>query len=246
MQHVIFFSGLRGAVAFSCAEIFPNLYDSKEVVVTCTTGVILVTMKQQGIFIIPVIQLAKIKTGVVSSARDLQEEVSSNRRSGEDFGPLHIEETYIYPIVIRGRGLTSPRDTGACLSPDSEALSPGGYSSGGGSISNILWTVEIVYYKFEMTFVSGSMLGSSDSDEEEDPGKHSRKCKWFSSLSSIVHLICNIIVQLATAAGTRNQTIVFEPDLRKFCMTPTRLTPGNHLVYHLERRWRILPRRLFQ
>jgi Sodium/hydrogen exchanger family len=50
-KHMVFFAGLRGAVAFACANIFPktdNADDHRQVVVATTTAIILITIFIQG------------------------------------------------------------------------------------------------------------------------------------------------------------------------------------------------------
>lgn len=43
-MHMIFFAGLRGAVAFACANIFPDTNGNRKLIVGTTTGIILITI----------------------------------------------------------------------------------------------------------------------------------------------------------------------------------------------------------
>ena len=67
MKLVIFYSGLRGAVAYSCSFIFPDVYGHKDVIMVTTTAIIVVTILLQGSFIIPVVNLAGVRTNKGSS-----------------------------------------------------------------------------------------------------------------------------------------------------------------------------------
>jgi hypothetical protein len=100
MKLVIWFSSLRGAVAFSCANIFPDTNGNREVIIATTTAVIVITTFVQGMFTIPVITAAKVKVGVTYS--DDTDPIRG------PLSPVHIEERFIYPLVIRGRELLSP------------------------------------------------------------------------------------------------------------------------------------------
>ena len=61
MKHVVFYSGLRGAVAYSCSFIFPDHYGNKDVVMATTTAIIMLTILLQGSFIMPVVNLANVR-----------------------------------------------------------------------------------------------------------------------------------------------------------------------------------------
>ena len=125
MKFVIFFSGLRGAVAFSCSNIFPNTSGHREVIICTTTSIILITTFIQGMLIIPAINIAKVNIGV-SDINDSSEKVIKS--------PPHIEKRFIYPMVIKNRSpLPALYFHDACASPDSIYRGASdGESSGGG------------------------------------------------------------------------------------------------------------------
>lgn len=115
MQFVIFFSGLRGAVAFSCSNIFPDMYGHRDVIICTTTSIILITTFLQGLLIVPVISIAQVAIGSSSSNN-----CTSRMKTTS---PLHVEERYIYPLVIKNR--FSPRfnrDSSLYASPESNYL----------------------------------------------------------------------------------------------------------------------------
>ena len=55
MQHMLWFSGLRGAVAFSCAHTFPNAHDHRTLFATTTIVLIIVSMYVLGALTVPVL-----------------------------------------------------------------------------------------------------------------------------------------------------------------------------------------------
>ena len=61
MKHVVFYSGLRGAVAYSCSFIFPDHNGNKDVVMATTTAIIMMTILLQGSLIVPVVHLANVR-----------------------------------------------------------------------------------------------------------------------------------------------------------------------------------------
>lgn len=128
MMHVIFFSGLRGAVAYACSNIFPNQYERRELILCTTTAIILITIFLQGPFIVPVVNLAKVKVGVDSTAG----------REGRDNIKLNMEETFIYPLVIKGWEAKSPFSIKSPFSPCNPLHRSNSndweLSSGGGSL----------------------------------------------------------------------------------------------------------------
>ena len=103
MMHVIFYSGLRGAVAYSCANIFPDTYNNRGVVMITTTAIVLVTMLVQGPFIIPFIQWANVRIGVKFSRHE-----SDKRESALQTPLTMVEERYFYPLVLKKWSVLSP------------------------------------------------------------------------------------------------------------------------------------------
>ena len=148
MMHVIFFSGLRGAVAYACSNIFPNTYGHRDLIISTTSAVIVATMFFQGPLIVTVITLSKVKLGVPSfrspslrsgSPRLTSPQGSSNPKRSESFDEppcsrnASLEEQLIYPLVLRGWELSSPLSLLHNIhSPD--ANNKWEQSSGGGSL----------------------------------------------------------------------------------------------------------------
>lgn len=56
--------GLRGAVAYACANIFPDEKGNREVVVTTTMVIALVTILLKGGYTVRMLENLKIQTGV--------------------------------------------------------------------------------------------------------------------------------------------------------------------------------------
>jgi len=63
-MHMIFLSGLRGAVSFACASTFPNKHGNRDFFIETTTFVILVTLVIQGTFTESAVKCLGIATGV--------------------------------------------------------------------------------------------------------------------------------------------------------------------------------------
>jgi NhaP-type Na+/H+ or K+/H+ antiporter len=63
-KHMVFFSGLRGAVAYACANIFPDELGNREMIVTTTMVVALGTILLKGGFTIKMLEILDIQTGV--------------------------------------------------------------------------------------------------------------------------------------------------------------------------------------
>ena len=64
-QHMLFLSGLRGAVAFACATTFPNDHGNRDAFVVTTMAVVLVTVFVMGGGTETALDVLGIKTGVV-------------------------------------------------------------------------------------------------------------------------------------------------------------------------------------
>lgn len=62
MQHMLWFSGLRGAVAFSCAHTFPNREDNRALFSVTTSTLIIFSMYLLGALTTPVLDYLKIPT----------------------------------------------------------------------------------------------------------------------------------------------------------------------------------------
>jgi len=63
-QHMLWFSGLRGAVAFACAQVFPDANGHREVFLITTMMIVLLTVFTMGCATVPVLELLDISTGV--------------------------------------------------------------------------------------------------------------------------------------------------------------------------------------
>ena len=87
---ILVFGGLRGAVAYSCANIFPDNNQNRKMFLSTTTGVVLATIFIQGILIYPLILLLNIN----SSDGDL---VKCNDNNNEI---INWEKKHIYPLVL--------------------------------------------------------------------------------------------------------------------------------------------------
>lgn len=61
---MVFFSGLRGAVAYACANIFPDERGNRDVIITTTMVIALATILLKGGFTVRMLQILNIPTGV--------------------------------------------------------------------------------------------------------------------------------------------------------------------------------------
>ena len=92
----VWFSGLRGAVAYASANIFPDVTGHKNDIVATTTAVILYTIFIHGGLTIKMCELLGIETGV-----DSQTIVAALPKVTTSLA-VNLEHQYIYPLVIRG------------------------------------------------------------------------------------------------------------------------------------------------
>ena len=95
--------GLRGAVCFACANIFPSGSGSKELVVSTSVGIILWTVLVQGSMISPLMTCLQVKTGVDPS-KYVQEIIEKNGNLNDkslrkDF-VSKIEKSCLYPHIL--------------------------------------------------------------------------------------------------------------------------------------------------
>lgn len=63
-QHMMWFSGLRGAVAFACATVFPNDKGNRDVFLITTMIIVLLTVFVMGTATVPVLKYLDIRVGV--------------------------------------------------------------------------------------------------------------------------------------------------------------------------------------
>eukprot|EP00602_Paraphysomonas_sp_CaronLab_P002759 CAMPEP_0185025184 /NCGR_PEP_ID=MMETSP1103-20130426/8241_1 /TAXON_ID=36769 /ORGANISM="Paraphysomonas bandaiensis, Strain Caron Lab Isolate" /LENGTH=601 /DNA_ID=CAMNT_0027558333 /DNA_START=54 /DNA_END=1856 /DNA_ORIENTATION=- len=96
-MHMVFFSGLRGAVAYACANIFPDEKDNRDVIVCTTMVVALITIFVKGGFTIKMLELLGIPRGV-----DPGPYVEKLKKQAKPYKFLLWEEKWIYPWVIKG------------------------------------------------------------------------------------------------------------------------------------------------
>lgn len=94
IQHMLWFSGLRGAVAYACAKSFPNYFGNRDVFVLTTIVIIFITVFVFGSTTTLVLKLLRIDMNV--------DEVSYFAMHDELFGMFHkFEKKYILPYVLR-------------------------------------------------------------------------------------------------------------------------------------------------
>lgn len=112
MQHMLWFSGLRGAVAFSCAHVFPQNGDNKnrKLFTVTTSTIIIISVYLLGALTVPVLDYLEIPKNC-RVPRDNSSPVHAQQRDpvpNEAPRPsaalvrfASIDETYIYPYVVR-------------------------------------------------------------------------------------------------------------------------------------------------
>jgi NhaP-type Na+/H+ or K+/H+ antiporter len=83
-MHVLWFAGLRGAVAYACAREFPNLFGHNDEFTAATMAIVLVTIIFMGGGIKPLLDYLKIRTNV--DDKEYMKEWRTQRRLK---GPFH-------------------------------------------------------------------------------------------------------------------------------------------------------------
>merc|ERR1711871_592759 len=63
-QHMLWFSGLRGAVAFACAQVFPDANGHRDVFLVTTMLLVLITVFTMGCGTVPMLNKLGIQTGI--------------------------------------------------------------------------------------------------------------------------------------------------------------------------------------
>ena len=117
MQHMLWFSGLRGAVAFSCAHTFPNAHGHRTLFATTTIVLIIVSMYVLGALTVPVLKALGISRNCVLAddgspmPPPLDSPVLRLRRSasmstGVPNAPLPLRmlqglDRHLYPLLVR-------------------------------------------------------------------------------------------------------------------------------------------------
>ena len=67
-QHMVLYGGLRGAISFQCAQLFPDDLGNKSLIVSLTTCLIITTIFIQGIFTTRVLSCLEIDVNVDAKA----------------------------------------------------------------------------------------------------------------------------------------------------------------------------------
>jgi sodium/hydrogen exchanger 8 len=97
-MHVLWFAGLRGAVAYACARDFPDLYGNQDEVVAATMVIVFVTIIIMGGLTEPLLYMLDIRMSV--NDKEYMREWRM-RRSLK--GPFHdFEKMFVYDVVVRG------------------------------------------------------------------------------------------------------------------------------------------------
>lgn len=94
---MVFFAGLRGAVAYACANIFPDNNGNREVMVCTTMIIALLTIFIKGGLTVKMLEFLGIQRDV-----DPAPYVEKLKKQAKPYRFLLWEQKYIYPIVIKG------------------------------------------------------------------------------------------------------------------------------------------------
>lgn len=98
-MHVLWFAGLRGAVAYSCARDFPNLYGHNDEITAATMVLVFVTIVMMGGCTEPLLDYLQIKMNV-----DEKEYMEAWRRRRKLKGFYHdFEYKFMYMVAVRDR-----------------------------------------------------------------------------------------------------------------------------------------------
>jgi NhaP-type Na+/H+ and K+/H+ antiporter len=115
---ILVFGGLRGAVAYSCANIFPDNNGNRKLFLSTTTGVVLATIFFQGILIYPLILLLNVSSKQVDEGNLL--------KCGDDtIETINWEKKWIYPLVL-GNDYPVYKDSRDARVQEDEISSAGG------------------------------------------------------------------------------------------------------------------------
>ncbi|KAJ1461846.1 Sodium/hydrogen exchanger family-domain-containing protein [Pelagophyceae sp. CCMP2097] len=112
MQHMLWFAGLRGAVAFSCSHIFPNELGNRDLFSVTTTMVIIVSMYVLGALTIPTLDYLNVSKGCEVSRDVVVERPTLRRRKSRKdahsdapqvtrfFRALAYMDNWLYPLCV--------------------------------------------------------------------------------------------------------------------------------------------------
>ncbi len=128
IMHMVFASGLRGAVSIACSNIFPNELNNRMLVMSSTFMIVCTTLIFQGSFTVPLVKFLRIATGV-SKDDDNGQMLDNNQTT--DF-----EKSYLYPLFLNRKWTPSADSRFSIDSIDyfEDYHDHGTESSGGGSI----------------------------------------------------------------------------------------------------------------
>ena len=103
-QHMLWFAGLRGAVAYACGRNFSDVNNNRELIETTTVVIIFLTVFGFGTFTQSMLEYLRIPTGI--PATDAVDLSSTGNKI------LEYEEKYLIPLVRRKPGSSSNNDHG--------------------------------------------------------------------------------------------------------------------------------------
>jgi len=103
--HMLWFSGLRGAVAYACAKTFPNVYGKRSDFVSTTTAIVFFTVFTFGC----TTEWALKKLGIEMNC-DEELYMEKNKTVDKMNHINKFENDYIYPHVIRNYSLNNEKD----------------------------------------------------------------------------------------------------------------------------------------
>lgn len=106
-KHIIVYAGLRGAISFQLAKLYPNTLGNADLIVFLTTGVIVFTIFFQGLFTSSLLECLKVEQGI--DVKKLQDDMMKKSLSSDNLdtnststSPLEwIEREIIYKTVVR-------------------------------------------------------------------------------------------------------------------------------------------------
>ncbi|GMI07277.1 hypothetical protein TrVE_jg10657 [Triparma verrucosa] len=120
-QHMLFFSGLRGAVAFACAISFPNKYGNRDGFIVTTMIIVLVTVFGMG----GGTESALEKLGIASN---VDEDTYENTvRSGKWSDRMGGANAWLYNRLVRSEGELLAQSTPENSDRFSEGSAPGDF-----------------------------------------------------------------------------------------------------------------------
>ena len=94
-QHMLWFSGLRGAVAFACAQVFPDANGHRDVFLVTTMLLVLITVFTMGCGTVPMLNKLGIRTGVN------EDEFQTAPPLACTLYMVRLDENFIVPAVTK-------------------------------------------------------------------------------------------------------------------------------------------------